>query len=108
MQIRAIGFKGGKYYINFDITDYEVTKSNIRALTIHEAYGHGVMNYRDRFKNHYKAYQAVIDSKYWKTATYEFKHNQVYKMWSYYYKEVGYQRMPEKYMKEYYKYINRQ
>ncbi|WP_163399224.1 RHS repeat-associated core domain-containing protein [Flavobacterium fluviatile] len=102
-----LGFKGGKYHINFDISDFEVTKSNIRALTIHEAYGHGDMNYGDDNKNHYKAYTATIDSKYWQTTTYEFKHNTVYKMWYYFYNEVGNKRMQEKYMNEYDKYIKR-
>ncbi|BFM43868.1 hypothetical protein CFS9_25090 [Flavobacterium sp. CFS9] len=101
------GYKNGKYHINFDITDFEVTKSNVRALTIHEAYGHGDINYGDDKKNHYRAYTATIDSKYWETTTYEFKHNQVQKMWSYFYNEVGNQRMREKYMIEYDKYIKR-
>lgn len=65
------------------------------------------MNYGDRYNNHYKAYTATIDSKYWKSTTWEFKHNAVYKMWAYFYKEVGNKRMQEKYMIEYQKYIKR-
>ena len=98
------GIKNGKYHVNFDIGDYEETIPNIRALVIHEAYGHGFKNYGDDKKNHYKAYQASIDSKYWQSTTYAFKHHTVTQMWKYFYREVGYKPMPKKYMDEYEKY----
>ena len=98
------GFFNNKHHINFDIGDYEMTIANIRALTIHEGYGHGVKGYHDDNKNHYKAYQASIDSRYWESTTYKFKYHAVTQMWTYYYYEVGNQRMPVKYQAEYDKY----
>jgi hypothetical protein len=102
---RFLGFKDGKYHVNFDIGEYEVTKANVRALMIHEAYGHGVKGYSSNFNNHHKAYFASIDSRYWNATTLSFKQHNVDKMWYYFHREVGFKRMPEPYQSIYDKYI---
>ncbi|MFC5283658.1 hypothetical protein [Pedobacter alpinus] len=101
---KYLGFNNGKYRIGFDIGDFEITRANIRGLMIHEGYGHGIMGYRDGFKNHYKAYFAVIDSKYWAETSQLFKKHTVRGMWTYYFKEVGNKAMPEPYQSMYFKY----
>lgn len=93
--------------MNFSISDYEITKANVQALMIHEAFGHGVMGYSDKLTNHHKAYFATIKSRYWKDTTLEFKQATVTKMWRYYYKEIGYKRMPEPFQSAYNKYNKR-
>ncbi len=104
---RYLGFLGGKHNINFSMSDYEVTVANIKALAIHEAYGHGVMGYGNDTKDHYKAYFASIKSIYWNDTTERFKQHTVEKMWYYYHYEVGYKSMPEPYQSIYFKYIKR-
>ncbi len=103
---RYLGFKNGKHHINFSMGDYKPTQANIRTLTIHEAFGHGVMGYSDSFNNHHQAYFSEIDSRYWQNTTSSFKYHTVKYMWQYYYNEVGYQRMPGPYQSAYDKYIN--
>ncbi|QOI98043.1 MAG: hypothetical protein HRU69_11355 [Flammeovirgaceae bacterium] len=94
---RYLGFKDGKYHVNFDIKSFEETQANIRATAIHEIFGHGVKGYGNPDKTHHKAYFATIDSKYWKATTDAFKTSTVDLMWKYFYNEVGNQRMPEPY-----------
>jgi len=101
---RYLGFINGKHHVNFSMYDYEVTKPNIQALMIHEAYGHGVKGYSDDFLTHHRAYFATIDSRYWDSTTWNFKNHNVKKMWGLYFKEGGYQRMPEPYQTMYDKY----
>lgn len=103
---RYLGFKNGKHHVNFDIGDYEITIGNVQNLTIHEAFGHGVMGYGDATSDHHKAYFVQIDSQYWGNTTAKFKHFMVKHMWHYYYYEVGNQRMPNPYQSAYDKYIN--
>lgn len=99
-----LGFKNGKHNINFSISGYEETVENIQALTIHEAYGHGVMGFSDKNSNHYKAYWAVIDSKYWGSTSLRFKENTAYGMWSTWTNSGRYGGMPSHYMKVIYDY----
>ncbi len=101
---RYLGFIDGKHHINFSIVDYEVTEANVRAITIHEAYGHGVMGYHDKLKNHHKAYFASIDSKYWEATTGSLKSHNVNKMYNYYYRETGSSNLPSVYLNEFWKY----
>lgn len=103
---RYNGFKDGKHHVNLDIETYEITKGNIRALMIHEIYGHGIMDY-DSPKLHHKSYFSVIDSRYWEGSTTTFKAYNVNRMWEYYYKEVGYGSMPSKYQNAYWKYYDK-
>lgn len=103
---RYLGYENGKYKVNFDISDYEITPDNIRATMIHEAYGHGVKGFSDGLRNHYKAYFATVDSRYWVNTTLQFKKFTVKTMWQYFYNEVGYKPMPLKYYNEYIKYSN--
>jgi len=94
----------GVYHITFSIGDYEETPDNIRLTVVHEMYGHGIKGYVDGTKTHYKAYFAEIDSQYWTSATDRYKGHAVTVMWEYYLKEVGYQRMPQRYQAAYDKY----
>ena len=95
-----LGFSNGKHQVNFNITSYEVTAGNIRALAIHEIYGHGVMQWNDDYSNHYKAYWAVIDNvTYWNQTTTSFRKNHAYGMWLMWTNTGRRSRMPEKYMK---------
>lgn len=101
---RYLGYKNGRHHINFDIGDYEATNENIRALTIHEAYGHGVMKYGISTNTHHKAYFLSIDSEYWSKTTLRFKQHTVDQMWKYYSRETGKLSLPSKYSKEFWKY----
>jgi RHS repeat-associated protein len=98
---RYLGFKNGRHHVNFSIKSYQETKANIRATAIHEIYGHGIKGYGNANKTHHLAYFSSIDSKYWKATTDAFKTSTVDNMWGYYYREVGYQRMPELYQTMY-------
>ncbi|MDX5479762.1 MAG: hypothetical protein LPJ98_15050, partial [Cyclobacteriaceae bacterium] len=100
-----LGEKDGKYHVNFSISDYEETKSNIQALAVHEIFGHGIEGIGVA-KGHYRAYWASVDSKYWTGTTDRFKQHVAFSMWRTWTSEGNYQRMPEKYMKvvdKYYK-----
>lgn len=97
------GFKNGKHHINFNIESYEVTRGNIRALGIHEIWGHGVKKYK-HFGDHHKAYFDTIDSKYWEGTTEAFKKHETDWMYRFFYKEKPYERMPARFEKEYFKY----
>lgn len=102
-----LGFKNGKHYVNFDIESYEPTAGNIRALTIHEVYGHGIKRYglTRETRDHHKAYFVTIDSQYWGGTTKAFKVHETYWMWRYYSYEVpGSINMPEPYTSIYLKY----
>lgn len=101
---RYRGKKGGRHHINYSIGDYEETADNIRALTIHEYFGHGVRGYNDRTKTHHKAYFATINSRYWSKTTLLFKQSTVNKMYQYYYNETGSNILPKKYQSTFYKY----
>ena len=75
----------GKHKINFDKDQkiYELNRDNIRALGIHEIYGHGVMKWNLDRQNHYMAYFAVIDNKrYWDKTTPAFRRNHAYKVFA--------------------------
>ncbi len=97
------GLKEGKHHINLNIGDYEVTSDNVRALVVHEVYGHGIMGY-DTNTNHHLAYFSSVDSKYWDGTTLRFKQHVVNQMWIRYYYEVGNQRMPQPYQSNFDKY----
>jgi RHS repeat-associated protein len=93
-----MGEKDGKYHVNFSVSDYEETKNNIRALGVHEIYGHGIKGI-GYINEHYKAYWASIDSKYWHGTTERFKEHVAWGMWRTWAGEGNSQRMPEKYMR---------
>ncbi len=98
---RYLGYRNGKHHINFDIGEFEETIPNIRVLTIHEAYGHGVKGYGSATDNHHLVYFIEINSKYWEATTPTYKRITTKYMWEYYYREVGYKRMPEPYQSIY-------
>ena len=75
-----LGFKDGKYHVNIDIGSYETTIHNVKALMVHEVYGHGIKGYSDKKLNHHKAYFAEIDSKYWHGTTRTYKTHTVNRM----------------------------
>ena len=93
-----VGEKDGKYHVNFSVSNYEETNNNIRALGVHEIYGHGTkgIGYTD---GHYKAYWASVDSKYWHGTTERFKEHVSWSMWRTWRGDGNSQRMPEKYMR---------
>ncbi|EON78080.1 hypothetical protein ADIS_1277 [Lunatimonas lonarensis] len=99
-----LGYKDGKHHVNFSIADYETTKSNIRAVAIHEVYGHGIKGYSDAAKNHHKAYFASIDSKYWTSTTTAFRTHTAQAMWLTWTRAGNYGGMPAKYMNVIYNY----
>ena len=101
-----LGEIDGVYHVTFSIGDYEETPGNIRLTVVHEVYGHGITGYGDGAGTHHKAYFAEIDSQYWTSATDRYKQLTAKWMWNYYYKEVGYQRMPNKYQSVYDQYYN--
>ena len=101
---RFMGMKEGKYCINFDIGDYEITSDNIRVLVIHEAYGHGKMGY-NATTTHHLAYKASIDSKYWNKTTLKFKRHNLKHFWNSYTTETGLDYLPSKYYNEYMKHL---
>ena len=96
-----LGEIDGVYHVTFSIGDYEETPDNIRLTVVHEVYGHGIGGYGDGAGTHHKAYFAEIDSQYWTSATDRYKQLTAKWMWNYYYKEVGYKRMPAKYQSVY-------
>ena len=99
-----LGLKDGKHHVNFNISDYEETLANIRAVAVHEIYGHGIMNYGEATKDHYKAYWASIDSKYWVGTTKAFREHTAYAMWLTWTRAGKYGGMPGKYLKVIYDY----
>jgi hypothetical protein len=101
-----LGEIDGVYHVTFSIGDFEETPDNIRLVVVHEVYGHGMKGYGDGSGTHHKAYFAEIDSQYWSNATDRFKQHAVKWMWHYYYKEVGYQRMPTKYQSAFDQFYN--
>ncbi|QOI98034.1 MAG: hypothetical protein HRU69_11305 [Flammeovirgaceae bacterium] len=99
-----LGFKNGKHHVNFNIEDFEITKGNIRALMIHEIFGHGVKGYGDKTNDHYKAYWASIDSKYWSSTTDQFRIHTAEGLWLTWTRIGNYDGMPTKYMNVIYQY----
>jgi len=63
------------------MSDYEITADNIRAIIMHEVYGHGIMGY-NMTTTHYKAYEASIESAYWQGSTLRFKQHTVDLLWT--------------------------
>lgn len=100
---RYMVFKDGKHHVNLDIGSYETTIHNVKALMVHELYGHGIMGYSNVKLNHHKAYFASIDSKYWGGTTSAFRAHTVNLMWEYYSSQVG-GRMPMPYHNIFWKY----
>jgi RHS repeat-associated protein len=98
-----------KHIIDFNF-EYEWTVDNIRIVTIHEIYGHGIMRWRTGLTlgqgNHWKCYNAEINSKYWKYATPKLKSNIAYWARYYYYYEVNKQNfeLPNRFDDLYIKY----
>jgi hypothetical protein len=99
-----LGFKNGKHHVNFDIEDFEITKGNIRALVIHEIFGHGIMGFGDKTNDHYKAYWATIDSKYWSSTSDKFRIHTAEGLWLTWTRAGNYHGMPTKYMNVIYQY----
>ncbi len=98
-----LGYKDGVHSVNFDVEDYEDTPDNIRALAIHEVYGHGIMKYSGE-KLHHKSYMASIDSKYWGKTTLAYKKSTVQKLWQHYWKSTHRSSLPAQYQNIYDKY----
>jgi RHS repeat-associated protein len=99
-----LGFKNGKHHVNFDIEDFEITKGNVRALVIHEIFGHGIMGYSYKTNDHYKAYWASIDSRYWSSTTDQYRTHTAEGLWLTWTQAGNYQGMPTKYMNIIYQY----
>jgi RHS repeat-associated protein len=74
-----MGEKDGKYHVNFSVSNFEETKNNIRALGVHEIYGHGIRGFGS-IEEHYKAYWVSVDSKYWHGTTDLFKEHAAWGM----------------------------
>jgi len=98
-----LGFKGGKHHINFDIGDYEETPDNIRALTIHEAEGHGIRGFG--YGDHYKAYYLTIRNKYWSKTTMKFKKHILKQTLQQHFNHFGNSNLPTDILREYHQYM---
>lgn len=99
-----LGFRNGKHHVNFDIADFEITKGNVRALAIHEIFGHGIMGYGDKTNDHYKAYWTSIDSRYWSSTTDQYRTHTAEGLWLTWTRVGNYEGMPTKYMNVIYQY----
>ncbi len=92
-----IGYINNQHHINFNITAYEVTADNIRAVAVHEVYGHGIKGYGEG-SDHYLAYIASMRSIYWDYTTEDFKINAATGMWNNFGTYYSGKALPSKYM----------
>jgi len=92
-----LGFKDSKHHVNFSISSFEETAGNIKAEGVHEIYGHGIKKWNK--EEHYKAYWAVIRSKYWNNTTTSFRESLANGLWTVWWKHKGQVRMPYRYQK---------
>jgi hypothetical protein len=94
----------GKYIMTVDLSYDEWTVENLKLLTIHEIWGHGIMGYGDATDTHHLIYEAEINSVYWDKSTERNKYSNVRNYSNYYKKETGkslspkYQNFLKKYL----------